>query len=164
MTQERKYLWSLIVLFLATLPLVNPVTRGDGFYYVAHLRSAVVDHDLYYANELRFADEKTKAYLEPFLERYGRLTNKYSIGAPILWAPYYVPVHIASLTLRNAGYDIPADGFGRQYLWAVGLATAIYAFAGLLLLYQLLRRYFRASAALATILAIWFATSLPAYV
>ena len=161
--RNNRYVWALVTLFILTLPLVNPATRGDGFFYLAHLRSAVVDHDLNYVDELAFANPKVRAYVVPRAAASGRVVNKFAIGSALLWAPYYIPVHCVSLSLEKAGYNVRADGFAPQYLWSVALATALYVFAGLLLTYNLLLNYFRPGSAFAATLALWFATSLPAY-
>src|SRR5262249_55878891 len=46
----------LLVVFLLTLPLVNPWVRGDGVGYYAYLHSLLIDHDLNFENEWRNAN------------------------------------------------------------------------------------------------------------
>ena len=57
----------------------------------------------------------------------------------------------------------PADGFSRPYRIAMAASTAFYGFLGLLLSYDLSRRYFAEKWAFLATLAIWFASSLPVY-
>jgi len=161
--EKKRYIWAFVAAFLLTLPLVNPATRGDGFFYLAHLRSALLDGDLTLDDELPFANEKVREKAARELAAGRPLANKFPIGAAAMWAPYYVPVHAVSGALARRGYAVRADGFAGQYLWAVALATALYVFAGLLLIYELLTSYFREPVALAAVLALWLATSLPAY-
>ena len=61
------------------------------------------------------------------------------------------------------GFAIPADGFSRPYRIAMAAGTAFYGFLGLLLSYDLSRRYFAEKWAFLATLAIWFASSLPVY-
>lgn len=158
----RAYLTVMLALFAASAPFVNPHTRGDGFYYLAHLRSWVVDGDAEYYDELAYADLKTRDYvLKVWRPAYFR--NKYAVGSALLWAPYYVPVHAVSRAWEKLGYGISADGFASQYLWVVAFATALYAFAGLLLTFSVLARYFPPAVSFLAVLGVWFATSLPAY-
>src|SRR5712671_1955708 len=43
----------LFLLFLLTLPLLNPWVRGDGIGYYSYLRSPLIDHDFNFENEYR---------------------------------------------------------------------------------------------------------------
>src|SRR6266851_653547 len=47
----------LFLIFLLTLPLVNPWVRGDGVGYYAYVRSALIDHDLRFENDYLAAND-----------------------------------------------------------------------------------------------------------
>ena len=47
----------LFLLFLLTLPLLNPWVRGDGVGYYAYLRSTLIDHDLNFENDYRAGNQ-----------------------------------------------------------------------------------------------------------
>src|SRR6202007_2662869 len=61
------------------------------------------------------------------------------------------------------GGHIAADGFSFPYVFAVAIATAIYGFLGILLSFELAKKYFPARWAFLGCLGIWFASSLPVY-
>src|SRR5262245_66022771 len=47
----------LFLLFLLSLPIVNPHIRGDGNEYYAYVRSLIIDGDLQFENEYRRGDK-----------------------------------------------------------------------------------------------------------
>ena len=63
----------------------------------------------------------------------------------------------------SLGAQIPADGHSRPYLATIAAATVLYGFLGLLLAFDLARRYAGDSWAFLATLGIWFASSLPVY-
>jgi len=161
----------LLVVFLLTLPFVTPRVRWDGIGYYAYARSVIVDHNLQFKGDWR--DPRA----EPFLfERDGRgvihylrvtktghIPNVYAVGPGILWAPLIATVHGAILTLDYLGCAIPHDGHGKPYLYAMALASALYAFLGLWLSFRTARDFVAEKWAFLATLAIWFASSLPVY-
>jgi len=111
----------LFVLFLLTLPLVNPWVRGDGVGYYAYLRSVLIDHDLrfendYLAGNQSFVLSRVDAQgrlLPNEYTRTGYVQNHFSVGPAILWAPVLMVVHVAVLLANFAGVHVPADGHSR---------------------------------------------------
>jgi hypothetical protein len=162
---------ALVLLFLITLPLVNPWVRGDGVSYYAYVRAVLIDHNLRFEKDwlaanptFRMArvesDGKVKA------NQYtatGHLKNHFSVGPAILWAPLLAVTHLAVLGLIKLGARVPPDGYSRPYLVTMALATATYGFAGLYLAFCLGRRYFEERWAFLGTLGVWFASSLPVY-
>jgi hypothetical protein len=162
----------LVVLFVLTLPLVTPRIRGaDEIQYYSHLRSLVFDGDLDFENEYRWFvaqdPQGLLAFQETFLERRepltGRPINFTPIGCALLWSPFYLLAHVVVLALRGLGASIAADGFSRPYQAAVCYASALYGFAGLLLLHAVLRRRFAEPTAAWAVAAIWLASPLVYY-
>ena len=51
MFTNHKYEKILALIFLCSLPLVNPWVRGDGVGYYAYVRSLLIDHDLHFDDE-----------------------------------------------------------------------------------------------------------------
>ena len=43
--RSRRYLRILLILFLCTLPLVNPIVHGDGVGYYAYVRAPLIEHN-----------------------------------------------------------------------------------------------------------------------
>jgi hypothetical protein len=165
------YQKALLLLFLLSLPLVNPWVRGDGVGYYAYVRSLLLEHQLAFENDWRAANEsftldrvRPDGTIDPLqYTRTGHLDNHFAVGASMLWAPFIVPVHGVMLMLRGFGINVKANGFSRPYLIAMALATAFYGFMGLLISFRLACHYTGERWAWLATLDIWFASSLPVY-
>ncbi len=161
----------LFILFLLTLPLVNPWVRGDGIGYYSYLRAALIDHNLdfksdYLVGNRSFLMARVDAQGHLLPEVYtktGHLENHFSVGPAILWAPVLVTVHLAVVLLDRFGANIPADGYSRPYVLAMGLTTSFYGFSALFLAFRMARKYFEPDWAFLATIGIWLASSLPIY-
>jgi hypothetical protein len=140
----------LLALFL--VPLWVDHTRrleSDGIMYYAYLRSLLFDGDLRFAND--FA-----------LLGWADLPNVLPIGAPLLWSPFVLVVHLLRQGARLLGAGAPT-GVEPVYQAAACLATVAYGSAGLLLLPGALKRWVIPAAAFwATVLS-WLGTPLRFY-
>jgi hypothetical protein len=158
-------------IFVLTLPLSNPWVRGDGVSYYAYIRSLLVEHHLNFENDWRHANLSFRIHsvnpegeIAPkFYTSTGHVMNDYAVGASMLWAPFLVPVHAGIGVLQRLGFDLSADGFSKPYLVTMALATALYAFAGLCLSFQIASSYVPERWGFLATLGIWFASSLPVY-
>jgi len=168
---KHRYTGILLLLFLLSLPLVNPWVRGDGVGYYAYIRSMLVEHTLDFQNDWRDANlsftlgkvhEDGEVDATQFTST-GHLQNHFAVGPSILWAPFLVPVHLTMLALQKLGFNVRPDGFSRPYVVTMALATALYGFLGLWLSFRLACRYVEERWALLATLGIWFASSLPVY-
>jgi hypothetical protein len=161
----------LLVLFLCSLPLVNPIVHGDGVGYYAYARAPLIQHNLHFEEDWRhanllFAQERTLPNGQLLPSDYtetGYVSNLFSIGPALLWAPFLLAAHGIVLLCNALGAHIPADGFSFPYLLAMALGTAVYGFLGLLLSYSLARKYVESRWAFLATLAIWGASSLAVY-
>ena len=161
----------LLLLFLLSLPLVNPWVRGDGVGYYAYIRSLLVEHRLDFENDWRAANPSfmmnrvlgdgqiNPAQYTPT----GHLDNHFAVGPSILWAPFLIPVHLAMSIVERLGVNVRADGFSTPYIVAMALATALYGFLGLYLSLRLASYYTEECWAFLATVALWFASSLPVY-
>ena len=61
---------ALSILFLLSLPLVNPYVHGDGVGYYAYAQSLVIDHDLNFEDDWRAA---TPGFLQDRIDSAGNL-------------------------------------------------------------------------------------------
>lgn len=167
----RPHLLILTLIFLVTLPVVNPLVHGDGVGYYAYLRAPFIQHNLQFEEDWRHAN---LVFMESRLgpdnqfrpEQYtstGRLGNVFTIGPAILWTPFFLLAHLAVLVTNGMGGHIPADGFSLPYRLLAALGTAFYGFCGLALSYLMARKYVASTAALLATLGIWAGTSLPVY-
>jgi len=162
---------ALIVVFLVTLPLVNPWVRGDGVGYYAYARAMLIEHSLNFRNDWKsanqsFAMSRLDANGNILPEDYtvtGHIENHFTVGPAILWAPFLIAAHLAVLLMDALGAHIPPDGFSWPYLYAMAIGTAVYGFLGLWISFRIARRYFSESSAAIATFGIWFASSLPVY-
>jgi hypothetical protein len=170
-TDTRRYEWIIFLLFLVSLPLVNPWVRGDGVGYYAYARAPLIEHSLDFTHDYQSANESFRAGRldaegkpKPlFFTRTGRLENHFTVGPAILWSPFLLLAHLGVLLARVFGASIPADGFSAPYRYAMALSTGFYGFLALLLSFRMARKYVNSAWAFLATLAIWWGSSLPVY-
>jgi hypothetical protein len=161
----------LILIFLVTLPLLNPWVRGDGVGYYAYIRAMLIEHDLNFEHDWLNANPSFRLSR---VDADGRLTpenytathhinNHFSVGPAILWAPFLMVMHGAILGLNHWGWHFQADGFSRPYVITMAVATAIYGFAGLCFSFALARKYVEERWALIATIGVWFGSSFLVY-
>ena len=168
---STRYPRILFILFLCSLPLVNPIVHGDGVGYYAYARAPLIQHNLRFEKDwlhanLLFTKSRTLPNGQLSAAEYtetGYIGNLFSIGPALLWAPFLLAAHGIVLLCNSYGAHIPADGFSFPYLLAMALGTAIYGFLGLLFSYSLARKYVEERWAFLATLGIWGASSLPVY-
>jgi hypothetical protein len=161
----------LLLLFLFSLPFLNPWVRGDGVGYYAFARAPLIEHSLDFTKDYQSANESFRGPRldennqprSAFRTPTGHLDNHFTVGPAILWTPFLLLAHAGVLLSRALGSSIPADGFSAPYRIAMALATALYGFLGLLLSFRFARQYVQERWALLATLAIWWASSLPVY-
>ena len=166
-----RYAKFLVIVFVLSLPLVNPSVRGDGVGYYAYVRSLLIEHSLHFDNDWLAANSTfidghldADGHLRP--EEYaanGYIRNHYSVGPSILWAPSLIAIHAAVLVAHRLGAHIQANGYSRPYLITMAVTTALYGFLGLLLAFDLARRYVDERWVFLAALGVWFASSMPVY-
>ena len=171
MFKAHKYEKILVLLFVCTLPLVNPWVRGDGVGYYAFARALLIEHHFDFQQDWLRAnssfrmgrvDDQNRILPTEFTST-GHLDNHFSIGPAMLWFPFLLAAHAAVKINHFAGGHIPADGFSFPYVFAMAMGTALYGFAGILLSFQWTKKYLPVRWAFWGTLGIWFASSLPVY-
>lgn len=159
------------VLFLLTLPFLNPWVRGDGVGYYAFVRAPLVEGNFHFENDWKHADEAFRlgridagGNIQPGqYTKTGHLDNHFSVGPALLWFPFVAVTHVGVLATDAWGAHIPADGFSRPYRIAMAFGTALCGFLGLWLSYRVARKYLPEYWAAAGTLAIWFGSPLIVY-
>jgi hypothetical protein len=121
--------------FVALPALLVPVyldhsrtLESDGVHYYGYLRSLLFDLDLDLSNDYAL------------LGWDHRGPNVLPVGAPLLWSPLVIAVHLSRQAGRLFGLAAPS-GVEPLYQGAVSLATLAYGSAGLVLLLDTLRRF-----------------------
>ena len=161
----------LLIIFVVTLPLVNPWVRGDGVGYYAYVRALLVEHHLSFENDWRRANPSffmdnadAEGHISPSsYTPTGRVNNRFAVGPSLLWAPFLIPVHGVMLTLQRVGFSVRADGFSGPYVVTMALATALYGFVGLWISFRLASLYVPERWTFLATLGVWFTSSLPVY-
>jgi hypothetical protein len=162
--------WVLIALFSITLPFVRAQIRQDGISYYGVTRSLVVDHNLQFNGDWKdrlgpsvpSRDRQGRTVMLQ-VSKTGHIPVHSPIGASLLWMPFIAATHGLILAMDHFGADIHADGFSEPYLVTMAGATCLFAFLGLWLSFRLARRYVDEQWAFLSTVALWLATSLPAY-
>lgn len=166
-----RYQCWLLVLFLLSLPFVNPWVHGDGVGYYAYARALLIQHRLDFRQDWRRANESfvigredSKGQLLPDqFTSTGHLKNIWTVGPALLWAPFLAVAHAGVVVANHLGAHVAADGFSAPYRTTMALATAFYGFLALWISFLLSRKYFDARWAFLATLGIWAASSLPVY-
>lgn len=161
----------LFIIFLLSLPLVNPIVHGDGVGYYAYARAPLIEHNLDFTQDYRHANESfrdarldAQGNVQPeFFTRTRHLDNHFTVGPAMLWAPFLLLAHGGVLLVRALGSSVPADGFSLPYRYAMAFGTAVYGFLGLLLAFSLAKKYLGERWALLATIGIWWGSSLPVY-
>ncbi len=169
--------WLIVLVFLLLLPFSVPrVALSDEVQYYAYLRSVYFDRDLDFRNEYehfaaqaeRFGDRAvTNALLREDAmnpnPKTGLLRNVAPVGAAILWAPGFALADLGVGVVNAFGANLPRDGYGRPYIVATCMMSALYSLMGLLLTYRLARRFSGDFAATVATLTVFLASSLVFY-
>jgi hypothetical protein len=169
--QQSRFEKILLLIFLLTLPLLNPWVRGDGVGYYAYARAPLIEHNLDFTHDYQSANESFReAHCDEngqpkaeFRTRTGHLDNHFAVGSAMLWSPFLLAAHGGVSLARALGSKIPADGFSAPYRYAMAFATGLYGFFALLLSFRLAGKYVGLVWSFVATLAIWWASSLPVY-
>ncbi len=137
---------------LATEPI-----RSDGIGYYIYLPAVALDHDV---TMERTVDRSLGGGSEvvPGLNRvppHGHYLDQYPIGEALMLAPFFAVAHVVAV---GAGEE--TDGFSSPYQAGAAAAGLAYVLAGLALVGTTLRRFFRRSTVVITLVAITFGTNL----
>lgn len=122
---------------------------GDSIHYYTYLRSLLFDGDLGLANDYTL------------LGWYPQ-TNVLPVGAPLMWSPLVVLVHLGREAARVLGLG-PPTGTEPIYQAAVCLATLLYGTAGLFLLMHTLRTWVGPAAAFWATVFAWLGSPVRFY-
>jgi hypothetical protein len=168
---QRRLEISLLVIFVLTLPLLNPWIRGDGVGYYAYARAPLIEHNLDFTHDYQFANESFREARcdengnpkPEYRTSTGHLDNHFTVGPAMLWSPFLLVAHIGVIVARTLGSDIQANGFSWPYRYAMAFATVLYGFLGLFISFRLAIKYVGPLWSFVATIAIWWASSLPVY-
>ena len=135
--------------------------RYDGVFYFIQLRSAYVDRDIDYRNEMERYPWVPKSYPWFRVLPSGKIACPYAIGSAMLWSPFYavgdVYCHLRT-SLFHKSYQ--CDGYSLIYVKSVVIGTCFWIAAGMVLIIYALKRL-RGRLSLALISALVLALTSP---
>ncbi|MGB8644271.1 MAG: glycosyltransferase family 39 protein [Anaerolineae bacterium] len=158
-----------VIVFGASIALLprryGQLIIGDGVYYYAYLRAAVIDHSLDFSKDYDFYirlnkldPNKKDAVLGFGQTPTGKIGNLFSVGPAVLWLPIYLPTHLAALALHHS-----QDGFSYFYEAPILFLSIFYGFLAILMIWRVAADLFSRWAALVAALGIWLATNVVYY-
>lgn len=159
----KKWQVLLIIYVILTPFLLTPwIHSNDPVGYFSYLRSFSFDGDVDLENEY---EHYTKIFPDIEVERSdsGRVTNRYTVGTAMMWSPFYFIGHLMTLVANRFGGGHEVDGYSYFYVLMTTFASSLYAFLGILIIFQFLKKFFSEFVAFASTLAMWFATPLLFY-
>ena len=159
---------SLFIVRLAEIPELSAVRGWDNSFYVMWVRSAVIDHDIHFANEIEINNtiaegdrERAKSY-QPTSTGY--IPNKYGIGWGLASAPFFILADVIVIGLRVAGWEsLPRDGYNFIYQTMLQLGQLAYAILGLYFAYRFCSSFFSKPSSLLAVLTTWICSMLLYY-
>lgn len=134
----------------------SPITWDQADYY-AYLPTFVIYAD----PDLRIVKENRALYGERFkhfLSEKGKPVFRMTMGVAVMNLPFFLAGHAWALW---GGY--PADGYSKPYYMLMWLSGIVYSVSGLLILRQLLLRYFKDLVVALTLISLGMATNLHNY-
>lgn len=150
----------MLAIFVILTPIaLTPWIHGtDGVGYYVYIRSAVINHNLDFADEYAHYSK-----IFPYIwytkdSTTGAIINQYLVGTSLAWAPFFILGHAFAILL---GY--PRDGYSAPYVTAVSFGSSLYGFLGILLAYKFSKRYFPTNDSFLSAIGVWLASSLPYY-
>jgi hypothetical protein len=178
----------LLLIYILTLPLLQPWVNSDGIAYYSQLRSIIIDHNLQFENEFRHYQEQFRQKKSSILQKLqgvteytpaydeeglfspdepktvtGHTPNRTSFGPAILWLPFFLFGHLLALIAQMFGAGNVADGYSLYYVFPVTLGTTLYGILGLLLSYRFANIFVSQKSAFLSTIAIWFSSPLIYY-
>ena len=135
---------------------VTNLDGGDDWGYYVYLRSLFFDGDIDFYNERHYI------HLGRF-NPTGYVFNNWQIGQSFLVLPFFLLGHLSALVLNTLGFPVSIDGYSFPYLMSTALASQTYLFLGLLLTFQINRKYFSEFASVFATLMVWASSPLIYY-
>jgi tetratricopeptide (TPR) repeat protein len=135
---------------------ITTIDQGDDTGYYSFIRSAFFDKDFDFFNERNYAHSQK-------IMPTGYVFNNWQIGQAILYFPFFLVGHAVANFLNGVGIPVSIDGYSFPYYMSTALAAHVYMFAGLLILFNLLKNHYSRIVSFISTLGIWLGSSLIYY-
>jgi tetratricopeptide (TPR) repeat protein len=135
---------------------ISFIDPGDDSGYYAYLRSSFFDGDLDFINERFFSHHET-------FTSTGYTFNNWQFGQSVLFFPFFLLGHWIACLLKILGYPVTTDGYSFPYFIATALGSQTYLFAGLIITWNLLKKFFKEPIPKLATISIWLGTFLLYY-
>ena len=150
------------VCFLLSFFLMRFFVAVDETYYYSYLPSALAGT----LNTFFAADNIAGRWMVDIfgLTSNGYLFNPYAVGSAVMWSPFFMLGHVATLLFNIfSEIPLPSDGYSIFYYQFVMLGTSFYVLIGITLLYKLLRDYYSRVPCMFAVFALLLASPLIFY-
>jgi len=160
---------ALFVSQLLEIPSRSAFRGYDNTFNYLWLRSAMVDHDWDFRNDLAQCNTLIPAYRASALAlpptATGHIPNKYGIGWAVVTTPFYFLADgVVALGRVLGWWSLERDGFNAVYQVCIQFGHAALAFAALVLAARTIARWIGdRDAALAGVVLVWAASPLLYY-
>lgn len=146
-------------------PFHSSVSGWDSSFYYFWLRSAMVDGDLDFADDLLYCDTLSLPHRQEIVRNAprtatGLIPNKYPIGLALLCLPWYAAGSLSAHVANLFGKGVLYDGWGPVYQFFLVCGQAVYAIAGLYYAYRILLEYFSPALAVCAAMFGWLGSPL----
>jgi hypothetical protein len=136
--------------------------NGDGLMYYPYVRSLWKDFDVDLANEYAHFGLLERGDLA-VPTATGHRRSIFSIGPALVWSPFFLAGEAIGRAWNALGGQADLSGYGPLHVNAVCLGSLLYGFLAILLVHDLLLRYWPSGTALGAALLLWGATFLHWY-
>lgn len=160
----------LTLIFLLEYRIVGQAVYGDGKYYWAFTRSLYFSHDIDISDEMAHhythENNNKEMYFGTVKEYEGKTkfaTAGFSLGMSFVWLPLYFIADALVVLLSSVGVEVVRNGYSDIYQIVVGIGNILFVIGGLILLSQVLKRWYSKRVVLLTLTLVVFATNLLYY-
>ncbi len=152
---------SILLYAYTTMRFGHTFITSDGYLYYTHAHSWYFDGDVLFDNNIRAAEDfkAGNTYLTLYAKS-GNLKNIMPCGWSIVAFPFLVIADVCTVIHNTwATTDLPRNGYSYYYAAIVPFGHVITGLIGLMIVYDLLRRYFSENISAITTAIVYLGTN-----
>lgn len=160
-------LFVLVSVFLLEFRIVGQSVYGDARYYMAFTRS------IYFSQNLDISDEMAHVWSPesnnfpasftpvPHLQKIAKITtHNFSLGISIIWIPNYFVADVLVIIFSKFDSSIVRNGYSDIYQIVLGIGNISFVVGGLIMLSNILTKFYSKFITALSIILILFSTNL----